>query len=85
MNSQQQYDRIFSVELFPPRTESGFEKLRQAVDELQSVSPAFFSVTYGAGGSTRERTFQTVDWLKDLVRLAVSPLEEGRLGLPDEE
>ena len=65
MNSQQQYDRIFSVELFPPRTESGFEKLRQAVDELQSVSPAFFSVTYGAGGSTRERTFQTVDWLKD--------------------
>ena len=64
MNSQQQYDRIFSVELFPPRTEAGFEKLQQNVRELQSVSPAFFSVTYGAGGSTRERTFQTVDWLK---------------------
>ncbi|MGD1990647.1 MAG: methylenetetrahydrofolate reductase [NAD(P)H] [Chromatiales bacterium] len=63
MNSQQQYDKIFSVELFPPRTASGFEKLQRAVGELRSVSPAFFSVTYGAGGSTRERTFETVDWL----------------------
>ncbi|MGD8265668.1 MAG: methylenetetrahydrofolate reductase, partial [Chromatiales bacterium] len=61
MNSQQQYDKIFSVELFPPRTASGFEKLQRAVGELRSVSPAFFSVTYGAGGSTRERTFETVD------------------------
>ena len=65
MNSQQQYEKIFSVELFPPRTEPGFEKLRRAVEELQSASPAFFSVTYGAGGSTREKTFQTVDWLMD--------------------
>lgn len=64
MNSQQQYDKIFSVELFPPRTAPGLEKLQQAVRELQSVSPAFFSVTYGAGGSTRERTFESVDWLK---------------------
>ena len=65
MNSQHQFEKIFSVELFPPRTEPGFEKLRRAVEELQSASPAFFSVTYGAGGSTREKTFQTVDWLKD--------------------
>jgi methylenetetrahydrofolate reductase (NADPH) len=72
MHSQQQYDRIFSVELFPPRTQAGFEKLQQNVGELQSVSPAFFSVTYGAGGSTRERTFQTVDWLKN-AGIATAP------------
>ncbi|MEJ2321539.1 MAG: methylenetetrahydrofolate reductase [NAD(P)H] [Gammaproteobacteria bacterium] len=63
---------MFSVELFPPRTQAGFEKLQQNVGELQSVSPAFFSVTYGAGGSTRERTFQTVDWLKN-AGIATAP------------
>jgi len=61
MTMQQQ--SAFSFELFPPKTEQGFEKMQQTVKQLQSLSPAFFSVTYGAGGSTQKRTFETVDWL----------------------
>ena len=53
----------FSFELFPPKTEKGFENMQQAVKKLQALKPAYFSVTYGAGGSTQQRTFDTVDWL----------------------
>ena len=49
-----------SFEFFPPNTEAGAEKLKTVVRELTPVSPEFFSVTYGAGGSTRERTLSTV-------------------------
>ncbi|MCU7914889.1 MAG: methylenetetrahydrofolate reductase [NAD(P)H] [Candidatus Thiodiazotropha sp. (ex Gloverina cf. vestifex)] len=55
--------KIFSFELFPPKTEKGFEKMQQTVSTLQALGPAYFSVTYGAGGSTQQRTFDTVDWL----------------------
>lgn len=65
MKSQQQFEKTFSVELFPPRTEQGFEKLTATIAELSTLKPLYFSVTYGAGGSTRERTFQTVDWLRE--------------------
>lgn len=53
----------FSFELFPPKTDKGFVKMQATVDTLQALNPDFFSVTYGAGGSTRDRTFETVDWL----------------------
>ncbi|MFN3883142.1 MAG: methylenetetrahydrofolate reductase [NAD(P)H] [Rhodocyclaceae bacterium] len=49
-----------SFEFFPPQTAEGLEKLRATRAQLAAVSPAFFSVTYGAGGSTRERTFDIV-------------------------
>jgi methylenetetrahydrofolate reductase (NADPH) len=49
-----------SIEFFPPQTEEGAEKLRAVRARLAELNPAFFSVTYGAGGSTRERTFATV-------------------------
>jgi methylenetetrahydrofolate reductase (NADPH) len=52
-----------SFELFPPKTAQGFEKLKTNVVELQALEPAYFSVTYGAGGSTQQRTFEAVDWL----------------------
>jgi len=52
-----------SFELFPPKTEAGMEKMQAAVTELNRLSPRFFSVTFGAGGSTQERTFAAVDWL----------------------
>ncbi|MCU7844374.1 MAG: methylenetetrahydrofolate reductase [NAD(P)H] [Candidatus Thiodiazotropha sp. (ex Monitilora ramsayi)] len=59
----EQNRNTFSFELFPPKTDKGFEKMQQTVKALQALSPAFFSVTYGAGGSTQQRTFDTVDWL----------------------
>ncbi len=49
-----------SIEFFPPQTAEGAEKLRAVQAKLAELKPTFFSVTYGAGGSTRERTFATV-------------------------
>jgi len=49
-----------SIEFFPPQTPEGAEKLRAARARLAVLEPEFFSVTYGAGGSTRERSFATV-------------------------
>jgi methylenetetrahydrofolate reductase (NADPH) len=60
MKTQQNYAPTFSFEFFPPRTEQGAEKLRQTWAQLARLEPRFFSVTFGAGGSTREHTFETV-------------------------
>ncbi|MCA1926348.1 MAG: methylenetetrahydrofolate reductase [NAD(P)H] [Thiobacillus sp.] len=50
----------FSFEFFPPKTAEGMEKLRATQQQLAQLQPKFFSVTFGAGGSTRDRTFDTV-------------------------
>ncbi len=52
--------RLFSLEFFPPRTPEGIEKLRATRRQLAQLKPAFCSVTFGAGGSTREGTLATV-------------------------
>lgn len=49
-----------SFEFFPPKTDAGYDKLLKAHEELKVAKPEFFSVTYGAGGSTQERTINTV-------------------------
>ena len=49
-----------SIEFFPPNTPVGSEKLKTVVQELSALAPEFYSVTYGAGGSTREKTLATV-------------------------
>jgi len=49
-----------SFEFFPPNTPVGSDKLKTVVSELAVVKPEFFSVTYGAGGSTRDKTLATV-------------------------
>ncbi|HEX8964392.1 MAG TPA: methylenetetrahydrofolate reductase [NAD(P)H] [Rhodocyclaceae bacterium] len=49
-----------SVEFFPPQTPEGAEKLRATWQKLAALKPALFSVTFGAGGSTQDRTFETV-------------------------
>ncbi len=60
MESQRKHPQTFSFELFPPRTEKGIESLRGHRDQLAKLNPKFFSVTFGAGGSTQERTLDTV-------------------------
>ncbi|MDP2070338.1 methylenetetrahydrofolate reductase [NAD(P)H] [Methylotenera sp.] len=49
-----------SFEFFPPKTADGIEKLRETRAQLAKFNPEFFSVTFGAGGSTRDRTMDTV-------------------------
>ncbi len=52
--------RQFSFEFFPPKTDEGKAKLMHTVQQLGQLNPAFFSVTFGAGGSTQEGTLSTV-------------------------
>jgi methylenetetrahydrofolate reductase (NADPH) len=52
--------RTFSFEFFPPKTPEGAEKLRAVRQKLGALRPDFFSVTFGAGGSTKEGTWNTV-------------------------
>jgi methylenetetrahydrofolate reductase (NADPH) len=54
----------FSFEFFPPRTEEGERNLRETLTALRELKPDFVSVTYGAGGSTRERTVGLTKWIK---------------------
>jgi methylenetetrahydrofolate reductase (NADPH) len=56
---------VFSFEFFPPKTPAGEGNLYQALSELRSLEPAFVSVTYGAGGSTRDKTIEIVKRIKD--------------------
>ena len=55
---------ILSFELFPPKTEEGAAKLGAVVEQLATLRPAFFSVTFGAGGSTQEGTLKTVQSIR---------------------
>lgn len=60
MKSQLQYTPAFSFEFFPPKTEEGAVKLRTVREQLSELNPKYFSVTFGAGGSTQQGTFNTV-------------------------
>jgi len=65
MNNKANPRPTYSFELFPPKTPEGMVKLADNVQRLNAVAPLYFSVTYGAGGSTREGTFRTVALLRD--------------------
>ena len=56
--------RVFSFEFFPPKTEPGVLALERTIRELSDLEPAFVSVTYGAGGSTRGKTIDLVQWIQ---------------------
>jgi len=60
MKSQSKFGRAFSCEYFPPKDADARVRLDETTDELARLRPAYFSVTYGAGGSTREGTYETV-------------------------
>jgi methylenetetrahydrofolate reductase (NADPH) len=55
---------VFSFEFFPPKTDEGERTLRATLEDLRAFEPDFVSVTYGAGGSTRNRTVEVTKWLK---------------------
>jgi methylenetetrahydrofolate reductase (NADPH) len=59
----------FSFEFFPPRDDAGMERLRHALEELRQDEPEYVSVTYGAGGSTRDRTVEITKWIKEELEL----------------
>jgi methylenetetrahydrofolate reductase (NADPH) len=73
MNSQSKYEKRFSFEFFPPKTDVGMEKLGVVQKELAARKPSFFSVTYGAGGSTRDKTFDTVMRVKNGTGICTAP------------
>lgn len=62
-----------SFEFFPPKTDEGAQKILQVHQQLCTLNPTYFSVTYGAGGSTRERTLSTVDSIQQASTIAVAP------------
>jgi methylenetetrahydrofolate reductase (NADPH) len=55
---------VFSFEFFPPKTDAGERVLGLALESLRQLDPAFVSVTYGAGGSSRSRTLDLTKWIK---------------------
>lgn len=66
-------ERRYSFEFFPTKTEAGHEKLMDVARQLATYKPDFFSCTYGAGGSTRDRTLNTVLQLDGEVKVPTAP------------
>ena len=66
-------ERRYSFEFFPTKTDAGHEKLMGVARQLATYNPDFFSCTYGAGGSTRDRTLNTVLQLENEVKVPAAP------------
>lgn len=73
MESQKQYKPVFSFEFFPPKSDEAAEKLAVVRDRLAGLNPRFYSVTFGAGGSTQEKTIETVLEIKRETDVGVAP------------
>lgn len=73
MASQKNRQPVFSFEFFPPRTEESEAMLGVVCTKLAQLNPSFFSVTFGAGGSTRELTKETVVTIKDKTGIEAAP------------
>ena len=65
--------QVRSLEFFPPKDEAGVEALRQTATVLKRIAPDFVSVTYGAGGTTRDRTAQVSRLLREEIGFTVMP------------
>jgi methylenetetrahydrofolate reductase (NADPH) len=77
MESHKKHKPAFSFEFFPPRTPESVARLQQTQERLAKLSPAFISVTYGAGGSTRELTFETVLGIRETTGIKAVPHVSG--------
>jgi len=73
MESQKKYRRTFSFEFFPPKTADGISKLEATSQLLAKLKPRFFSVTFGAGGSTRDRTYETIIDIREKSGIDAAP------------
>ncbi|MFN2349407.1 MAG: methylenetetrahydrofolate reductase [NAD(P)H] [Thioalkalivibrio sp.] len=73
MKSQKTHEKVFSFEFFPPKSDEGAEKLRGVREALADLNPKFYSVTYGAGGSTQARTLSTVMEIQRDKRFEAAP------------
>src|SRR4051794_33009398 len=65
--------RAFSFEFFPPKGEQGNERLRETIGHLAPLKPQYVSVTFGAGGSTKDGTYQTAKYIQKSTGLEVVP------------
>ena len=73
MSTSAQTRKKFSFEFFPPRSAETEEKLQHTMQRLAALQPDFFSVTFGAGGSTRDKTLETVLSVRDATGIDAAP------------
>lgn len=73
MESQKKFTKKFSFEFFPARTPEAVVKLETTFGRLAKLNPDYFSVTFGAGGSTRESTFETVKNISEKTTIEAAP------------
>ncbi|MHB1514773.1 MAG: methylenetetrahydrofolate reductase [NAD(P)H] [Acidiferrobacteraceae bacterium] len=73
MESQKKRTRVFSFEFFPPKTDEAAARLHHTARQLAQLKPRFCSVTFGAGGSTRDRTYQTVREIQEAGLVEAAP------------
>ena len=73
MNRLQRNPLKLSFEFFPPRTSAAEQKLHVTIERLKQLRPDYFSVTYGAGGSTRGKTFEAVMTIREMTGIDAAP------------
>ncbi|HYE36712.1 methylenetetrahydrofolate reductase [NAD(P)H] [Methylocaldum sp.] len=73
MESQNKYLKIFSLEFFPPKNDEAEDAFRTSLAKLAALKPKFCSVTFGAGGTTREKTFETVVEIQQNTGIEAAP------------
>jgi len=62
---------VFSIEVFPPKPDTDIQVIYETIEQLREINPDFISVTYGAGGSTRQRTVEIADRVKNGYKITV--------------
>lgn len=73
MKTQQKHTQKLSLEFFPPRTDKGMDKLKATIQDLAVLKPEYMSVTYGAGGTTQEKTLETVKYIQTQTKFESAP------------